>query len=104
MKRTIGNLALALFVMTPAATTAQGFQQSCGNRASIIERLELKWGESFAGGGLHNASSVFEIWMSSEKGTWTILKTHANGTACVMASGTNWLATDPSRQVAGIKG
>ena len=104
MKRIVKLFAIVGLAVLPTMTLAQGLTQACGNRAVIIERLELKWGEQLAGGGLQNAASIFEIWMSAEKGTWTILKTHANGTACVMASGTDWLVTAPSEQIAGIKG
>jgi len=95
------GLALAAFGVLPLNAAAQ---QACGNRETIVARLASNWGESFAGGGLQNATSVFEVWMSAEKGTWTILKTSADGTSCVMASGTNWLVTLPSERIAGVDG
>ena len=86
----------------PTGTHAQA--QPCGARDAIIARLEAKWGEHFVGGGLQSASSIYEVWISAEKGTWTILKTSANGTACVMAASTNWLDSLPSQKVAGVSG
>lgn len=82
--RTIG-LALALLV----PTTVQA-QQNCAERTLVVEKLEARYGEVFAGGGLQNAERVFEVWFSQEKGTWTILMTRADGQTCIMASGTNW--------------
>lgn len=97
------GLALAVCV-APETAAAQGVQQPCGDRDAIVDKLTSKWGEAFMGGGLHSASSLFEVWMSAEKGTWTILRTEPNGRACVMATGTNWLDADPNAQVAGIEG
>jgi len=65
-------------------------QSNCADRGAVVDKLAVKYGEAFAGGGLQSAESVFEVWFSEEKGTWTILKTRADGTSCIMASGTNW--------------
>lgn len=73
--------------LLPAAVEAQ---TNCAARDMVVEKLETGYGESFAGGGLQNATSVFEVWFSEEKGTWTILMTRADGLSCIMASGTNW--------------
>ena len=106
MKRTLKVLGLTSLMTLPlmALPTGAYAQQACGERDAIIARLEAKWGEHFVGGGLQNASSIFEVWISAEKGTWTILKTNANGTACVMAAGTNWLESLPSQKVMGVAG
>ena len=56
----------------------------------VVDKLAVKYGEAFSGGGLQSAESIFEVWHSAEKGTWTILMTRADGTSCIMASGTNW--------------
>ena len=101
MKRLVTVLSLGALLALPTLAYAQS---TCGQREAIVERLTSKWGETFAGGGLQNANSVFEIWMSVEKGTWTILRTMPNGTACVMAAGTNWLESLPGEHVAGVKG
>ncbi len=104
MRRKVLSLTLLSACFFPIEAAAQAATPPCGNRDAIVERLETKWGETFAGAGLQSASSVFEVWMSAEKGTWTILKTNANGTACVMASGTNWLDGLPTEQIVGIEG
>ena len=65
-------------------------QTHCGERDSVVGKLKSGYGEAFAGGGLQNSSAIFEVWFSEEKGTWTILLTRADGTSCIMASGTNW--------------
>ena len=97
---TLGLAALALAGMTPAHA-----QQFCADRTTVTERLEGNYGESFAGGGVRNEKSIFEVWMSEEKGTWTILMTMADGRSCIMASGTDWRVPLPSEATApGIPG
>lgn len=81
------NGLLAAFICIPGALHAQA---QCADRTRLIENLEQKYGEAFAGGGLRNAQQVMEVWFSEEKGTWTILMTRADGLSCIMASGTNW--------------
>ncbi len=88
---------VAFAVLMPATLQAQ---TNCAARDSVIQKLESGYGETFAGGGLQNSSSIFEVWHSEEKGTWTILLTRADGTSCIMASGTNWRAALPSSQKA----
>ena len=84
-------------------TTIQA-QTTCAQREMVVEKLEGRYGEVFAGGGLQNSSSVFEVWFSEEKGTWTILMTRPNGMSCIMASGTNWREAGPKfKTPAGIK-
>ena len=92
--------ALAAAVSTAGAANAQ---QACADRDQITTRLESKYGESFAGGGLRNAKSIYEVWMSEDSGTWTIIMTKPDGQACVMAAGTNWRKALPA-QPAGIPG
>ena len=82
----IKTLAAAA-ILLPSALHAQN---NCGARDAVVDKLAGKYGEAFSGGGLQNSNSVFEVWHSAEKGTWTILMTRADGTSCIMASGTNW--------------
>jgi hypothetical protein len=85
--------------------TALHAQVNCASRDLVVDKLAVKYGEAFAGGGLQNTKHIFEVWMSEEKGTWTILMTRADGTTCVMASGTNWRGGDPTvKTPAGIPG
>ncbi len=77
-------------------TSAAAAQSNCADRDSVIARLEEGYGERFAGGGLQNSQRIFEIWLSEDKGTWTILMTRADGKSCIMASGTNWRDGDPT--------
>lgn len=100
MRLIMTSLTLAA-AMVPAALNAQA---ACADREIVVEKLTGSYGEVFAGGGLQNANSVFEVWMSAEKGTWTILMTRSNGVSCIMASGTNWRDGLPTiKTPAGLK-
>jgi hypothetical protein len=89
LSRLAAVLGLALLVPSlPLPAAAQGL--SCAERDVVIGRLAETFGERFGGGGLQDSSSVFEVWVSETSGTWTILKTQADGTTCIMAAGTDW--------------
>lgn len=87
--------SLCLIVLTSAPAIGQA-RLSCAERDTVVERLATGYGESFQGGGLQSEERLFEVWFSEEQGTWTILLTRADGTSCVMASGTNWRQPLPS--------
>ena len=91
-KITTLSLALALTTLTTGIATAA----ACGERTRIVAILELSHGEALAGRGIQSDENLYEIWMSKDSGSWTILRTDANGTSCVMAAGTHWLPEDPA--------
>lgn len=93
------GIALAL---VPGMAVAQ--VNNCADRDMVTERLKTGYGEEFAGGGLRDAESIFEVWYSEDKGTWTILMTKPDGSSCIMASGTDWRVSVPGKQPAGIPG
>lgn len=85
-------LLVAAAAVSPLSAIAQA---NCAARDVVVDRLASGFGEKLAGAGLRNSTSIFEVWMSEEKGTWTILLTTADGQSCVMASGTHWRGADP---------
>ena len=96
------KILAVLAALAPATVHAQ---TNCASRDVVVDKLSVRYGEAFAGGGLQSTQQIFEVWYSEEKGTWTILLTRADGTSCIMASGTNWREGDPSdRTPAGIPG
>lgn len=95
-------LITAAFASLPAAALAEN---TCANRDTVVERLAMGYGETFQGGGIQSEERIFEVWYSEEDGTWTILLTKADGTSCVMASGTDWRTPLPSDKLkVGIPG
>lgn len=98
--RTLSTLIAAMALIVPTAGHAQS---SCADRSDVTERLSVKYGEKFAGGGLRNSDSIFEVWKSDETGSWTIIMTMPNGKSCIMAAGTDWRGALPETP-AGIPG
>jgi hypothetical protein len=82
--------AALVFGMLATAPPAAHAQLSCGDRKSMVERLSRTYGEARKGAGLAGRTALFEIWASDVTGSWTILKTAPNGTACLIAAGENW--------------
>ena len=99
--RTIINGAILGVLAFPTAGLAQFF---CTERDRLVSRLEAGYDESFAGGGMQSGTRIFEIWTSEENGTWTILLTRADGTSCIMASGTHWREGVPTAELSGVPG
>ena len=97
-------LKSGFFAFAVAAPTALSAQSSCADRDDLVAKLETRYGEEFAGGGLQNAQQILEVWFSEEKGTWTVLMTRADGRSCIMASGTNWRDPGEVKLPAGIPG
>lgn len=81
----IGALAGAA-VLTAATAQAQQ-ARNCGPRDLVITRLAEGFGETRQSMGLGANNAVIEVYASDESGTWTILVTTPNGTACLVASG-----------------
>lgn len=87
--RLLGISALAVGAVALTSTAAQA-QAACGKRDAVIAKLGDKYGEVRRGGGLTGSTAIFEVWASEATGTWTILKTTADGMSCVMAVGDGW--------------
>ncbi len=72
-------------IALPAAPAAA--QMVCGKRVDIIRQLGEKYGETRRAMGLADGRGVVELYASEETGSWTILITSPQGTACLMAAG-----------------
>ena len=101
MRKTFIGFAAGLTALPLAAAAAS---QNCAARELVVDRLESGYGEAFAGGGLQDSTRILEVWASEEEGTWTILMTRADGTSCVVASGTDWREGLPEERVSGVPG
>lgn len=94
-------LMTASLISALALSAGVANAQACTDRTELVERLSAKYGEVFTGGGLRDTTTIFEVWMSEESGTWTMLLTRADGTACIMASGSHWRDGLPTEIVKG---
>jgi hypothetical protein len=88
------NAILAALIVLAAATLvtlpAHAGPPACGPRSVIVERLAARFGETRRGIGMARGATVVEVFASADTGTWTVLATRADGTACLLASGRHW--------------
>ncbi len=92
MIRWVLVLLACLIAFHGAPVVAQG---QCGTHAGMMAQLDREYSEGRIGLGLSGPMSAFEIWVSAETGTWTILQIYPNGMACVRASGERWQSDVP---------
>ncbi|MET4129128.1 hypothetical protein [Roseovarius sp. MBR-6] len=75
----------------PDMAQAQGL--TCLPRAALIERLEGRYKEHLAGGGLQSPQQLLEVWASDETGSFTVFVTRPDGVSCIVATGQHWNST-----------
>ena len=68
---------------------AQGGAQ-CGPREGGLRSLAEKYGEELVGAGLVEQGFLFELLVSQNGETWTLLMSFPDGISCVAAHGENW--------------
>lgn len=88
----------------PLATAAHAQAANCAPRDALVERLSQRYDENRSGAGLQNSRQMLEVWSSEETGSWTVLITRADGIACIVASGTNWVDGPPTMARMGVPG
>jgi len=86
--RGITLFACAMLAGTLPLTSAHA-QVQCASRVEVVKVLAAKYQENQRALGLINEKAMMEIY-TSPKGPWTLLVTHDNGVACVVASGEAW--------------
>ncbi len=79
-----------VFGAAAIAPPAAHAQTNCAPRDVIVERLEDKYTEHLAGGGLQNENQLLEIWTSDKTGSFTVLMSRPDGISCIVASGHHW--------------
>ncbi len=82
-------MAVALGVATLAPPVLAQSAARCLPRDVLVETLSTKYSETLTGGGMQSAQQLVEVW-SSEKGSFTVFVTRADGFACIMATGQSW--------------
>ena len=84
--RTVCALALSGGVLfAPAAADAA----VCMQHKTLVSYLTERFDETPRALGLVASRNVMEVYVS-EKGTWTIVMTTAQGIACIVAAGDTW--------------
>ncbi|NNK17356.1 MAG: S-adenosyl-L-homocysteine hydrolase [Sulfitobacter sp.] len=94
MKPLIASFALLLGTagFAPAATAGQVCMDADEMKAALIDW----YGERPVAEPSENNEL---IWASKETGSWTMIKTLADGNACVIAQGDDWLAGPDATQM-----
>lgn len=76
------------FIITLCTTAVAANRLKCGTREQVVQFLD-RYNETPQSMGLGENGQLFEMF-ASNTGTWTIVMTLPNGTACMMAAGTDW--------------
>jgi hypothetical protein len=84
------GLAATLAAMPPLALAGKAAAATpCGDHGTITAALKSKYKEERRIMGVINSRTVMEIF-TSEKGSWTVVLTEANGRSCITAAGEDW--------------
>jgi hypothetical protein len=70
---------------TPPAAAER--EVACAAHDEMVATLRERYGERRVAAGIENAGHMMEMFASPRTGSWTILATDPDGTACVMAVG-----------------
>lgn len=89
LSRLIRAMIGATLVWTTPPAEA-GEEPLCAPRAAVVARLARDFGETPRGLGLAGPERLVEIFASASTGTWTLLRTAPDGTACLIAAGHDW--------------
>ncbi len=91
------SLKLASFALIAFATAASA--NNCAPREQIVKKLETKYGETQQQIYLDETTGLLsELFANGEDGTWSILKSNANGFSCFIEVGSGlFLASEPAR-------
>jgi hypothetical protein len=79
----IRSAIIACLFAAPAAAQSQ-----CGPHPVVVAQLADKYGETRRGMGMAG-QAIAELY-ASDAGTWTIVVTLPDGSACLIASGEGW--------------
>ncbi len=85
-KRIIICASLVLGVSFAIPANAQGV---CGRHKGMVAMLKQQYEEVAIGMGLSSDGTLIEIF-TSPSGTWSIVNTKPNGTACLVQAGKHW--------------
>lgn len=83
---------LAAVIAFSSFAEAQPF---CGPRTTVLENLIKKYKEYPIAVGVTFSGELLEIFTSHPEGTWTILRSNADGTSCFVDAGEAWRALKP---------
>ena len=85
---------LIFLTLTPAGATTPIAEMLCASRADMVQRLSVQNGVQITAMGIRDVEAVMEVW-ADDQGRWTMVQSYANGQACIVAIGTDWMPELP---------
>ena len=81
--------ATAFFAATLSLSTtgAEAAKRVCAERAKLTKFLSTKYSEQARSVGVADSGSAVVEIFTSDKGSWTLLMTTANGKSCIIGAG-----------------
>lgn len=74
-------------------------EPACAPRDAVTAKLERQFGETPVSAGLADGErGIFSIYANGDTGTWTAVLIKVDGSACLIASGSNWGAMPESKK------
>lgn len=91
----VGAAAVVLLVLStaPAAMAepaAAVVQVPCHEYGEVKRQLGERYEEAAVSMGAQSNGNMLQVFASARSGTWTIVSTAPNGTACILAAGKGW--------------
>lgn len=86
-------LFAALAAWAPAAlaeTDPVPVRLPCFSYAEVARQLKGTYEEAPVSLGLQANGNLLQVFNSAKSGSWTIVSTSPDGTACILAAGRNW--------------
>jgi hypothetical protein len=82
-------MLIAAAAVAAATAPAGAAPMSCAERTDIVQKLDDAYSEKRQASALTSTGSVLEVYVSMS-GTWSMLVSKPDGTACVVAVGEAW--------------
>lgn len=74
----------------PGSAAAAVMQLSCHDYREVLRQLGDRYEEAPVSIGAQSNGNMLQVFASTRSGTWTIVSTAPNGTACILAAGKGW--------------
>lgn len=94
--RACRTMLIAAATVAAATAPARAAPMSCAERTDIVQKLDDAYSEKRQASALTSTGSVLEVYVSMS-GTWSMLVSKPDGTACVVAVGEAW---EPRQMIA----
>ncbi len=73
-------------------------QSVCAGRAQVLDYLTRHYSEQRIALGVAGAGGVIELLARPDGGTWTLIVSRPDGSACVLATGEDWQRVSPEKR------